>query len=153
MCPQPRSVEARGRRPGDRLAAAISAVSVLILVGFLWPGVAGRVAPALLVTSMPVLLVLLGNVRNMSRRLLVAMAALWLLLGGSWVALIQVAEAGVPLLGGTPVVFWILVFGLGILPLALVSLAYAATFGPNGPGADRPERDDGPNRGAENGGS
>lgn len=89
---------------------------------------------------MPVLLVLLANARSTSRRLLAAMAALWLLLGGSWAALIWVDRAGVPLLDGIPLVLWILLFGLGIFPLTLVSLAYAATFRPNGP---VPERLDG----------
>ena len=153
MCPQPRSVEAGGRRPGDGLAASLTAVSALILIGFLWPGLVGRLAQALWVTSMPVLLILLGTAGNISRRLSVAMAALWLLLGGSWALLIWVDGAGVPLLGGTPVVLWALVFGLGILPLILVSLAYAVTFGPNETVADRPERGGGPKRHAENGSS
>lgn len=131
----------------------LTAASVLILIGFLWPGMVGRLAQALLVTSMPVLLILLGNVRSISRRLLVAMAALWLLLGGSWALLIWVDGAGVPLVGGTPLVLWVLVLGLGIVPLILVSLAYAATFGPGKTAADRPARDGGSKRHAEKGSS
>jgi hypothetical protein len=113
----------------------------------------GRLAQALLVTSMPVLLILLGNVKSLSRRLSAAMAALWLLLGGSWALLIWVDGAGVPLIGGTPFVLWVLVFGLGILPLYLVSSAYAATFGPSEIAADRSEQESGPTDHAENGSS
>ena len=63
------------------------------------------------------------------------MVALWLLLGGSWTALIWVDGSGVPMLGGIPLVFWILVFGLGFLPLVLVSLVFAATFRAGRPAA------------------
>jgi len=153
MCPQTRAVESEARRPGDRLAASISGLSVLILIGFLWSGVFGRLAQALLVTSMPVLLILLGRARNTSRRLWVAMAVLWLLLGGSWAALIWAAGAGVPLLAGVPLVLWILVFGLGILPLALVSWVHAATFAANEPVTESRDGGDGSTDSPDNGSS
>ena len=110
------------------MAASITVSSLLILLGFLWPGGLDRLALALLVVSMPVLLVLLGRSRGSQRRLRAAMVALWLLLGGSWAALIWIDGNGVPVLGGVPLVLWILVLGLGFLPLVLVSLAFAATF-------------------------
>lgn len=122
------------------LAALLTGASLLILVGFLGSGSIGWLAQALLVTAMPVLLVLLSCSASISRLLLVAMAGLWLLLGGSWVALIWLDGSGILTLGGIPLVLWILVFGLGLLPLGLVSWAYAATFEPHGPVPERPDR-------------
>lgn len=123
------------------MAALLSGASLLILTGFLWPGLFSRVVQALLVTAMPVLLILLARSRSLSRTLLIAMAALWSLLGGSWVALIWLAGAGVLRLGGIPLVLWILVCGLVLLPLALVSWVYAATFRPHSRPSDRARRE------------
>lgn len=112
------------------MAALLSGASLLILMGFLWPGLFSWVLQALLVTAMPVLLILLSRSRSLSRTLLIAMAALWSLLGGSWVVLIWLDGGGVLRFGGIPLALWILVCGLVLLPLALVSWAYAATFRP-----------------------
>ena len=140
MCPNARPAEPGGLKPRGVLAALLSGASVLILVGFLWPGSIGRLVQALLVTAMPVLLILLACSSSLSRLLLVAMAALWSLLGGSWAALIWLDGERALTLGGIPLVLWILIFGLGLLPLGLVTWAYAATFVPNGTASERPDR-------------
>jgi hypothetical protein len=140
MSPNARSVESGGQKLRGVLAALLTGASVMILVGFLGSGSIGWLAQALLVTAMPVLLVLLSSSASIARLLLVAMAGLWLLLGGSWAALIWLDGSGILTLGGIPLVLWILVFGLGLLPLGLVSWAYAATFEPHGPVPERPDR-------------
>lgn len=94
----------------------------------------GWLAQALLVSAMPVLLILLSCATSPPRLLLVAMTALWILLGSSWAALIWLDGVGVRTLGGVPLVLWILIFGLGLLPLVLVSWVYVATFRSSGPG-------------------
>ena len=134
MCPNRRSIESGGRNRRGVLAALLTGASWLILVGFLWPGAMGWLAQALLVSAMPVLLILLSCATSPPRLLLVAMTALWILLGSSWAALIWLDGVGVRTLGGVPLVLWILIFGLGLLPLVLVSWVYVATFRSSGPG-------------------
>jgi hypothetical protein len=140
MCPNSRPAESAGHKPTKLLAALLAGASTLILMGFLWPGMSSWLAQALLVTAMPVLLILLGCSRSLSRALLIAMGVLWSLLVGSWAALIWLDGEGVPSAGGIPLVLWILVCGLVLLPLALVSWAYAATF----TSIARPSPTDGP---------
>jgi hypothetical protein len=140
MCPNTRPVEAVGQKTRRVLAALLTGASVLVLIGFLWPGSLGWQTHALLVAGMPVLLVLLASSTSLSRALLVAMATLYILLGGSWVALIRLDGEGSLTLGGIPLVLWILVLGLALLPLGLVSWTYAATFMQNDPAHELPAR-------------
>lgn len=140
MRPNARPVESGGQRLRGVLAALLTGMSALILIGFLWSGSLGRVAQALLVTAMPVLLILLACSSSLTRPLLIAMAALWSLLGGSWVALIWLDGVGALTLGGVPLVLWILILGLAILPLGLVSWAFATTFELQGPAPERSDR-------------
>lgn len=153
MRPNSRPSDSAGHKSERLLAALLSGASLLILMGFLWPGLFSWVLQALLVTAMPVLLILLGRARALSRTLLIAMAALWSLLGGSWVALIWLDGGGVLRLGGIPLVLWILVCGLVLLPLALVSWAYAATFRPPARPSDGARREALLARSSERGGS
>ena len=122
------------------LAVLLTGTSALTLIGFLWSGSLGRLVQALLVTAMPVLLILLACSSSLTRPLLIAMAVLWSLLGGSWVALIWLDGVGPLTLGGVPLVLWILILGLAILPLGLVSWAFATTFESHGPAPERPDR-------------
>ena len=137
MRPKSRPADPTGAKSEGLLAALLSGVSLLILMGFLWPGFLSWVVQALLVTAMPVLLILLARSRSLSRTLLIVMAALWSLLGGSWVALIWLDGREVLRFGGIPLVLWILVCGLVLVPLALVSWAYATTFRPHARSSDR----------------
>lgn len=136
MPPTSSPADSAGQKARGALAGLLTAASLLILLGFLWPGSLGRVAHALLVCAAPVLLILLGQMTTRRRLLLAAMTSLWLLLSGSWVALIWLDGAGVRTLAGIPLVLWILILGLGLLPLALVSWASVATFGPRQAGLE-----------------
>jgi len=133
------------------LAGLLTVTSLLILVGFLRAGSSGWLAQALLVSAMPVLLILLSCAASPSRLLLIAMTALWILLGSSWAALIWLDGVGVRSLGGVPLVLWILIFGLGLLPLVLVSWVYVATFRSSGSGPVRSGRTASPGSHSESG--
>jgi hypothetical protein len=128
MRPNSRPEDSVGRRTRTLLAALLTVTSVLVLVGFLWQEALGRVGQGLLVAGVPVLLILLSSSGALTRLLLATMTILWLLLGGSWVVLIWLDGSGVRTLGGIPLVLWILVLGLGILPLCLVSWVHAVSF-------------------------
>ena len=128
MRPHPRAQSSATRPRRSAAAALLTSASLLLLAGFLGLDLLGRQAQALLVCVVPVLLILLSTARSSSRRLLGAMAGLWVLLGGSWSVLIWLDGAGVPRLAGVPLVLWILMLGLVLLPLGLVSWAYATTF-------------------------
>lgn len=128
MRPHPRAQSSATQPRRSAAAALLTLASLLLLVGFLGLDLLGRQAQALLVCVVPVLLILLSTARSSSRRLLGAMVGLWVLLGGSWSVLIWLDGAGVPRLAGVPLVVWILMLGLVLLPLGLVSWAYATTF-------------------------
>jgi hypothetical protein len=140
MRPSTRIPEASVQKRRGSLAAVLTGLAVLVLAGFLWPDLLSAPAQALLAKAIPVLLILLAGSTSLSRPLLAAMAILWALLGGSWMVLIWLDRVGALSFGGIPLVLWILVFGLGILPLGVVSWAYSTTFGSDGFSADRPDR-------------
>ena len=140
MRPSTRIPEPSGQKRRGSLAAVLTGLAMLVLAGFLWPDLLGAPAQALLATAMPVLLIVLAASRSLSRPLLAAMAVLWVLLGGSWMVLIWLDQVGALSFGGIPLVLWILVFGLVLLPLGVVSWAFSTTFGSDGSSPDRPDR-------------
>lgn len=140
MRPSTRNPESSDQKHRGSLAAILTGLAGLVLAGFLWPGLLGAPAQALLATAIPVLLILLACSTTLSRPLLAAMAVLWALLGGSWMVLIWLHRIGALSFGGIPLVLWILVFGLVLLPLGVVSWAHATTFGTVGSSPDRPDR-------------
>ncbi len=115
----------------QRAALAFLAIaSPIILLTFLAGTALGDVVFALLAAAFPVALAVLGAGRGRPGRLLVPLAVLALILEACVVAMLvlrgRVPDA--PWLGGLPLAAAVQVYGLFLLPLALVSLAYAFTF-------------------------
>ena len=115
-----------------RAALAFLAVSSpLILLAFLVGTAAGEVLFAVLAVAFPVALIALGGQRRgLLGRLLWALVALLAILEACVVAMLalrgQVLAA--PWIGGLPLATAVQVYGLFLLPLLLVSFAYASTF-------------------------
>ena len=115
-----------------RLALAFLAISSpLILLTFIVGTAAGEVLFAFLGMAFPVALIVLGGHRcGHLGPLLWPLVALLLILEGCVVAMLalrgQILDA--PWLGGLPLATAVQVYGLFLLPLLLVALAYAWTF-------------------------
>lgn len=116
-----------------RLALGVVALACpLILVAFWLQGVAGAVVLAAAAGALPVALITLGAARGggLGRPLAWSLAGLLLLLEGCLLGILvlrgQVMEA--PWVGGLPLAAALQLYGIGLLPTALVVLAYALTF-------------------------
>ncbi len=116
----------------QRIALAFLAVSSpLILLTFIVGTAAGEVLFAVSAVAFPVALIVLGAHRRGSLGpLLWPLVALVVVLEGCVVAMLafrgQILDA--PWLGGLPLATAVQVYGLFLLPLLLVALAYAWTF-------------------------
>jgi len=109
----------------------LAVASPLILLSFFVPGPAGPLVFAVLSVAFPVALIVLGAARQgRLGPLLVPVVALLLILEGAVLGMLalrgQVMEA--PWLGGLPLAAAIQLYGMWLLPLTLVALAYALTF-------------------------
>ena len=105
--------------------------SPLILLTFVVGTPAGEVLFALLATAFPVALIALGaQRRGRLGPLLWPLVVLLLILEGCFLAMLafrgQILE--LPWIGGLPLATAVQFYGLFLLPLALVSFAYAWTF-------------------------
>ncbi len=109
----------------------LAAASLLILVSFSLPGRLGEVLFAVLAVAFPVALILLGASRKgrIGRRGAILLALL-LVLEGSVLGMLALAGRVLegPWLGGLPLAAALQLYGMWLLPLALVALAYALTF-------------------------
>lgn len=109
----------------------LAAASLLILVSFSLPGRLGEVLFAVLAVAFPVALILLGASRKgRIGSLGAALLALLLVLEGSVLGMLVLAGRVLegPWLGGLPLAAALQLYGMWLLPLALVALAYALTF-------------------------
>jgi len=111
--------------------AFLALASPAILLAFATGRAAGEVAFALLAMAFPVALIALGAQRDGSLGPLSwPLAALLLILEADVTAMLALRGTilTAPWLGGLPLATAIQVYGLFLLPSALVSLAYAWTF-------------------------
>ena len=115
----------------DSRAAPVALVlaSTLLLVLLTVSGPAAEVAAAVLVAAFPVILIVLGR-RGRLGGLRLVLVSLLLLFAGSLLAMLALAGrvAELPWIGGLPLAAAILVYGLWLVPLVIVVVAYALSF-------------------------
>lgn len=125
----------RRRRGGDPVRNAalafLAAGSCVLLLGAVWPHPATEVASLVTVAAFPVALMALGASRKGALGpLRLPLGVLLVLLEAGMLAMLSlrgsVAEA--VWLGGLPLATAIQLYGIGLLPLPLVCLAYALSF-------------------------
>lgn len=111
-------------------AAALAACSLLAFVGALAPAGPGAWAAAAGAALFPVLLIAFAAGPSRAPRPALAVLGALLALGtGGVLALGARPEASKPLLGLSPAA-WLMLGGLGLVPLALVAWIHAAAFPP-----------------------
>lgn len=121
----------RPARTRRALLALLGAAAPLLLAAALAEGAWARWLFALLAAAFPVALMALGALRRDRLGPLAGVfLALFGILAAGLAALLALAGEGAdaPRLGGLPPAAAIQIYGLALLPLALVSLAYALTF-------------------------
>ena len=135
------------RRVSKHAVLALAGVSFpALLASFLLEGSAATWLQALLVTFLPVALMAVGASRRgrLEGRLPLLLTVIWVVLAAAALAL--VALSGRPAERGLPAATWMLIVGLGLVPLLLTSWVYAVTF-PGGGAEEGRERPPGSSAG------
>jgi hypothetical protein len=111
----------------------LGAFSLLLPITFLIEHVVAEWSFALMTTVFPVALIGLGAGRAEGWRALRPWVfALGLVLTGGALSVLALAGDRSPSVGGLPVATAILIYGLGVLPLGIVSVAYVRCFHSSG---------------------
>ncbi len=109
----------------------LALASPLVLVSFCFPGFAAEVAFTVLTMGYPVALIVMAVAgRGSLGPLRAPLLGLLVVLEGCAVAMLALSGRGVdgPWLGGLPLAAAVQLYGLWLVPLPLVALAYALTF-------------------------